>query len=198
MMDMTTFTRDRNAPRFRPTRFSLQTNDYYIRKFRKRNPKFSNLSEAKFSHIIKTYNEQIWKTTIEEREGAELPEGLGYLFIGICKASKKGLNIDIKTSLEYGRPLRHRSGESDGYLAKIFYTNYASKYKFQFRDLWQFVGTRNYKTAVATSYAQRWKSYIQVDSTRFTSKIFKKLKMRDFAIKINSKLPENYNEFDMN
>ena len=47
-----------------------------------------NIDNNKFKKIINLFNERIWKEVIENRDGVELPDSLGYIFIGTCPAAK--------------------------------------------------------------------------------------------------------------
>lgn len=186
---------DLNAPRFRPTRHTLLDQDFFSR-FREKFPQYKDVPDSKLREIINVYDELLWQTAISNREGAEFPEGLGYLFIGSCPSPKK-FNVDYTLTHETGTIARHRNFESDNFLAKIFYTNYANKYKFRHRELWQFKGVRAFTRKVAEVYPENWKMYVQVDNISFISKIFRK-KRRDQWILTNVRpIPNDYNEFEM-
>ena len=86
------------------------------------------------------------------RDGVELPDSLGYLFIGTCPPAK-GVNTDYSLSKEYGKVLQNKNWETDGNIGKIFYTNYSTKYRFKNRELWQFTAVRNFKRSVAKKYS---------------------------------------------
>ena len=103
-------------------------------------------------------NEKIWKEVIENRDGVELPYSLGYLFIGTCPAAKS-VNTDYALSKKYGKVLQNKNWETDGKIAKIFYTNYTTKYRFRNRELWGFVACRDFKRSVAREYPKNWNKY---------------------------------------
>lgn len=186
---------DLNAPRFRPTRLALLDKDFFKR-FREKFPEYKDRPESELRSIIQTYNEKIWQAALTNREGAEFPEGLGYLFIGSCKSPKK-FNTDFSTSQELGIKARHRNFESDNYLAKIFYTNYASKYRFRHRDLWQFKGVRTFTRKVGEVYPENWKMYIEVDNFAYISRIFRNKRKSQWVENHRTTVSEDYNEFDM-
>jgi hypothetical protein len=131
---------------------------------------------AKIKKIIITANKAIADTVIDTRDGIELPERLGYVFLGTC-LPKIRKNVDFKTTSHYLKVIQHRNWESDNYLAKIFYTNYENKYKFKFHELWGFKGCRDFTKAVGIEYPKNWKKYIQVDHTLKISKLY-----RNYAI----------------
>lgn len=191
---------DLSAPRFRPSSKNIMDRAFF-REFKKKYPQHALTSDATIRNIIYTYNQKIWETAVNERDGAEFPQGLGYLFIGSCKSPKK-FNVDVNTSIELDVRVRHRNFESDNFLAKIFYTNFASKYHFRHRNLWQFKGARDFTRSVSVTYPIKWKQYLQVDNYKMISKIFREYKEKErrtgFIQKRIMTISEEYNEFDMN
>ena len=162
---------DLNAPRFRPKKLNLTNLEFYDR-FISENPKYAGVSLDQFKDIIKVFNGMIWNTVINERDGVQLPEQLGYIFIGTCP-KKKGENTDYNKSQHYGVKIQNQNWESDQYTAKIFYTNFETKYRFKNHDLWGFKGVRDFTRAVAKSYPKEWKKYVQVDNLLKISRLFR-------------------------
>jgi len=122
--------------------------------------------------IIVETNRAIASTVIDYRDGIELPEQLGCMFLGTCQP-KIRKNVDFKTTDHYLKVIQHRNWESDNYLAKIFYTNYETKYKFKFHQLWGFKAAREFTRAVGIEYPKKWKMYIQVDHTLKVSRLYR-------------------------
>lgn len=188
-------TPDLNAPRYRPKRLNLTNSDFY-KQFVKDNPKYSKLDIKDFKKIIEHFNGKIWKNAIQQRDGVQLPEQLGYLFIGTCPR-KKGENTDYNKSARYGVKLQNQNWESDQYTAKIFYTNFETKYRFKNHELWGFVGVRDFKRSVAKAYPQEWKKYVMVDNMMKISRLFRVEKYKQYKIKETKELLENYDEFNL-
>lgn len=184
---------DLNAPRYRPKKLNLTNTDFY-NKFIEDNPKHASLTMEQFKNIIKTFNGEIWKTVIDYRDGVELPEQLGYLFIGSCPRKKS--NVDFKKSEHYGVVLQNQNWESDQYLAKIFYTNYETKYRFKHHELWAFKGLRDFTRMVGQTYPKQWKKYLVVDNLIKVSRIFRKEKFKDFKKIETTSLLDDYDEFN--
>jgi hypothetical protein len=185
---------DLNAPRYRAKRLNILNADFY-RAFRKDNPKFAHLTNDKIKSIIEGVNGRIWQTVINERDGVELPEQLGYIFIGSCPAKK--VNKDYKTSKELQQLIQHRNWESDSYLAKIFYTNYGTKYRFQFSKLWGFKAVRQFSRSVGQVYPDQYLKYLVVENKKNIYEIFKKKSYKMDMEKIENDMLETYNEFDL-
>ncbi len=186
---------DLNAPRYRPKKLNL-TNKEVHKQFLNENPRFGSITITEFKDIIKSFNGKIWNKVIDKRDGVELPEQLGYIFIGSCPR-KKGENTDYKLSGEYGVKIQNQNWESDQYTAKIFYTNFESKYRFKHHEMWAFTGLRDFKRTVAKTYPIEWKKYVQVDDLIKVSLLFRKQKFQDFKKQETEILLEEYDEFNL-
>jgi hypothetical protein len=184
---------DRKAPRYRRTRVTILNYKFY-KAFRKKFPQYKDLKNSEIGNIISKFHELLWTEAATTRDGVEFPEGMGYCFVGSCPSPKK-INVDPKKSYEHGVIIRHRNFESDNFLAKICYTNYASKYKFQHRELWKFIATRPFKQLASESYRKNWRIYLQLDNFVRISKAILKVKLRDYAIKQTLEKSKDYNEF---
>jgi len=186
---------DLSAPRYRPKRLNLTNIDFY-KEFIKDNPKYSKLDIKTFKKVIELFNGKIWKNVIKERDGVQLPEQLGYLFVGTCPR-KKGENTDYNKSAKYGIKIQNQNWESDQYTAKIFYTNFETKYRFKNHELWGFVGVRDFKRTVARVYPEHWKKYVMVDNMMKVSKLFRLENFKQYKTKETQQLLENYDEFNL-
>ena len=162
---------DLNAPRYREKVFSI-LNTETLKEFKDKYPVYKNINDNKLKKVIKLFNENIWKEVIENRNGVELPDSLGYLFIGTCPAAKS-VNTNYALSKQYGKVLQNKNWETDGKVAKIFYTNYSTKYRFRNRELWQFKAVRQFKRAVAKSYPKKWTKYIIMDNKKRVAEMYK-------------------------
>lgn len=188
-------TPDVKAPRYRPKTLVLLGPDLY-KKFIEKYPEYKEHEYEEFKRNIATFNETLWKTALEHRDGVDLPEGLGNVFIGTCWKKKK-VNIDYVESAKHNMLITNHNHETDGKLGKIFYTNYNNKYRFTNRVMWMFKGCRDFKRTMAKVYPEQWKKYIHVDPNLKINKLYRKAVKRDIARKINTRLLDYYNEFDM-
>ena len=161
-----------NAPRYREKVLGL-LNAELINEFKDKNPIYSNIDNDKLKNIIKLFNGRIWEEVIKNRDGVELPDSLGYIFIGTCPAAKT-VNTNYALSKEYGNVLQNKNWETDGNVAKIFYTNYSTKYRFKNRELWQFTAVRQFKRAVASEYPKKWTRYIKMENKKRVADMYKK------------------------
>ncbi len=187
---------DLNAPRFRPTRLNILSEDL-LKRFREKYPQYKNVDDGTLRKVVSTFNTLLWKSVLVNRDGAELPSSLGFVFIGSCPSPKK-FNVDYG-KLKDDNVFRHRNFESDDFLAKIFYTNFANKYKFKNRELWQFKGHRDFTRGTAEIYPSNWKMFVQVDNYKLISKMFKKSNKNNWVLNRDKDADNtHYDEFDMN
>jgi len=183
-----------NAPRFRPNRLCM-LNETLYKAFRTKYPKYADIESATFRNIIYTFNEQLYNGIIQNRDGVELPEGLGFIFMGTCPPARKD-NIDISKSLDHGVMVKHKNWESDNKLMKIFYTNHAIKYPLQNKQVWAFKAVKQFRKRASDAYKENWAKYIVVEPTQKISALFAKLCKRDLIL-ANNQVPADYNEFKM-
>ena len=184
---------DLNAPRYRMESYNPLDRAFF-RALRLAHPQFKDYTDTVIRRIIKTTNEAIVEKIIDSRDGVELPEFLGYMFIGTCNR-KGGVNYDYKRSAEYGQLVQHRNFESDNYLEKIFYTNYETKYRFKFHELWSFSACRNFTRQASAAYIKDWKKYIAVEPNLRISRLYRKSKAKQ-AQKIKTEIQlKDYDEF---
>lgn len=186
---------DLKAPRYREKRMGL-LNEETIKEFKDKKPLYSDIDNVKLKKIINIYNVRLWNAVVENRDGVELPDSLGYLFIGTCPSSKS-VNTNYALSNQYGKVLQNKNWETDGNLGKIFYTNYSTKYRFKNRELWRFVACRDFKRTVAKTYPENWNMYVVVDPTLKIKLAYTKALYKDYKVKETAKALENYNEFDL-
>ena len=186
---------DLNGKRFRPDIYHIMNDDFFKR-FVEKFPQYKDISHKELRKICDSFHNLFWQTVIDERSGVELPEVLGYIFIGSCPSSKKE-NIDFAKSYKYGVRVTNKNWETDGRLAKIFYTNYSTKYLFVNRDCWAFTACRKFKRAVAQSYPENWTMYVQIDPVKKVKNLFQKTRRREYSIKKQEEKLKTYNEFDL-
>jgi hypothetical protein len=188
---------DLNAPRYRKKYLNILNQEFY-KNIKKEHPHLAQYTNQQLKSIVTTFNGLIWQNVIDVRDGVELPEQLGILFIGTCKRKIKD-NPDYFKSEHYGKRVQHQNWESDQYLQKIFYTNFGSKYPFKFHQLWGFEPVRDFKRAAAHNYPHQWKKYVVVDNMTKVSKIFRKNTYKHYIVAKERRDIENsnYDEFDM-
>lgn len=159
-----------NGPRYRVPRLNT-TSPEWLQEIAN-HPDCMVKNPKTIKSIIKAANQAIADTIINFRDGIELPDQLGYMFLGTCQP-KVRKNVDFKKSEYYKKVVQHRNWESDNYLAKIFYTNFETKYRFKYHELWSLKACRDFTTQVGQEYPKNWKKYIQVDHTLKVSRLYR-------------------------
>ena len=165
-----------------------------LKRLKKKNLELKDISVADFKQIIKDFSYFMREKAFTERDGIELPEGLGFVFIASVKIRKEV--IDIPRSLEIGVKLLAKNWETDGMSPKIMYTNFAMKYKFSTRQIWSFRGTRDFKREVSKEFRQDWKKFIQTTNTKRIVDFYKTTSVSYTAEKFITD-DYDYNEFDI-
>lgn len=160
---------DVKGPRFRP-----KWKSYLKREtFKDLESEYPEVNFKGFSEIIKCFNKNLVQGMIDSREGVELPQGLGYVFMGSCKPPKRSM-IDYLASAKYGKQIRHRNLGEDGRLLKLFYTNCTSKYKFRSRQIWSLKFCKPVRKRCSIAFKENWPFYTEVDDVLKVSAYFKK------------------------
>jgi hypothetical protein len=183
------------ASRYRPEVYSL-LNKKFFDKFKNKYPKYKDMTNLELRNIIKKFHEHVFNTVIEKRDGIQLPEQIGWLFIGACESSKKR-NVDYAKSNKYGVEVSYNNWNTDGRLAKIFFTSNAPKHKMKNREFWRFVGCRNFKRSVAKAFSENWNNYIIIDSSVQLRLNYQKTFLKDLTIREQQNDLKSYNEFDI-
>ena len=187
---------DLKGPRFREKSVKVLSVDLYKR-FKLKYPEH-DISFEEFKKIIQTYNENLYNGIIEYRDGVELPESLGYMFIGSCPALTKRINVDYKKSAQYGVVTQHRNWDSDNKTMKIFFTNQLVKYRVQNKQIWMLVPGREFKRTASKMYIEDYNKYMVVNNNKKISMLFKMhLDALREKMKVNKIASEDYNEFDL-
>jgi len=200
---------DLNAPRCRADVHKVicriknsQSKDYnhkFLKEFKEEYPQYKDYTNDQVMDILETFHGKLWYHALNNRDGVELPKGLGYIFLGTCQQAKKN-NIDFGALMKDNIKKKHLNFDSDNKLAKIFYTNFSTKYKFRNREMWSFTATRDFKRSVPEVYRANWKTYVEVENGKSISKYFRKVMKNDYYKKLSAtyEVHDSYNEFDLN
>jgi hypothetical protein len=183
---------DVKGPRYRKTVHNV-LNSSFLEEFKTKYPNYRNIDNKKLKSIIDSYNGVLWQMIIDEREGVELPEGLGFLFIGTATA--KSENPNPVKSAESGVALTHMNWQTNNRICKIFYTNYPSKYRFANREVWTFMAVRQFKRSVSKAYVDNWERYIVIDNLKKISHLYRKMNNKFYDERNLETLLESYDEF---
>lgn len=183
------------GPRYRQS-VSGTINADMVREIKEKVPAAKDYTDQQIKDMLRAFNENVWKTALDNRDGVELPEQIGHIFIGTCPP-KKSPNVDFKMTKEYLKVIQHRNWESDNYLAKIFFTNYSSKYRFKNHEIWGFNAARQFTRTLGQVYPKQWKMYIQVDPKRKISVLYRKQVYKQIKQSETQDMLKNYNEFEL-
>lgn len=186
---------DVKAPRFRPDVHNVLNKEFF-EMFKKKYSKYKDIDNQLLKTIVRKFNNAVYNTVIDKRDGVQLPEQIGWIFIGTCQESKKK-NIDFVKSNKYGVTVTNRNWETDGKLAKIFFTSHAPKHKMKNREFWTFVACREFKRKVSKTYPENWNMYLVVDPTTKLRQTYQKAMFKQAMLEKTKKELKTYNEFDI-
>lgn len=192
---------DLNAPRFRK-KVSGTLSKQFIKDFKESHPELKKLPNETIISIIRGFNKLVRDKVINYRDGVELPEQLGHIFIGSCRPMKS--NVDFRSSAAYLKKIQHRNWESDERIAKIFYTtsgvffsgDRVKRYRFKHQELWGFTGSREFTRSVSKAFPDKWKMYVEVDPTKKMKFTYKNAVLRNKTIDYEQEILETYNPFE--
>lgn len=185
---------DLNGPRFRSKRVNVLNNELF-KQFKEKFPEHDDISLQLFKSIVLGYNRELVQGIKNHRDGIELPEGLGYIFMGTCprpstQDGKK--NIDFAKSVELGVAVAHQNWDSDNKLMKIFYTNHQAKYKISNKEIWAFKLSKPNRKELSDHYKGNYAKYPVIESDQKISAMFEAHRRKHYA---GEHTPESYNEF---
>lgn len=186
---------DVKGKRFREDIYHMLTPKFY-KEFKEKYPKYKDIDNKDLRKICIAIHNLFIETVIDNRDGVQLAESLGNIFIGTCQSSKKK-NIDFGKSTKYGVVVTNTNWDTDNKMAKIFYSNFATKYNFLNRQCWGFKGSRRFKRSVAKTYATNWPIYIQVDPNKKIKQMFTKEMKKEYLQNMQKEKLKTYNEFDI-
>lgn len=156
--------------------------------------KHGQISIDDFKNIVCSFSKFCCEKIVELRDGIELPEYLGQVQIKSYKEKRK--LYDIPTSIKLGKLVTYTNLNTDGYSAKVYYSNIDCEYKFQNREIWKFVPVRELKKIASAAFLKDWKMYEQCTP--------KPTRMQKMADKLNITTTErginvfnDYNEFEI-
>lgn len=183
---------NRKAKRIKKTSFCVSMRSVFV-KVRDKYPQYKHkVTETECRDVINNFTFYMKNKILENRDGIELPENLGYIMITAFKSKKKLLNK--KESEKHGIKIYETNLSTDGFKAKILYSNDKMKFKLANRDVWSFRGTSILRKEVSHIFKENWKSFIQLNM----------IKKISYAIEGNNIKhiplfdPEStYNEFDI-
>lgn len=185
---------DLHKPRFRK-KYTCVINQELVREFCKKYPQYRKLKPTMFRQIILAFHDELVKGIIDNRDGIQLPEGLGYIFIANCQKPKKPA-IDFGASIKANEKVYHANWESDNHLMKIMYSNAEVKYKLSNKELWAVNMVYDQKKRISAAYRTNWNKYHIIPNMKGIQNMFKRNKKSAFRDS-KREIATEYNELNM-
>jgi len=189
------YTPDLSAARFRAKRTNLIDKEL-LEKFKLKYPQYKNLDLATFRKVFHHHCGEIRETVISTRDGVELPEGIGCLFIGAIRYKGPRL-VNWAKCKQMGQRVYEKNFTSDGMLAKIYYSNYGTKYSMRDKQLWRFTPCRNFKRDTSKVFSERWTMFMESPNYSKLTKDYNRTIARQIMAKRAERQIKDYNDFDI-
>lgn len=162
---------DLNKPRYKRDTLRL-LNQAFFSKFREKYPN-STLTNKQLKSIIVTFHQKCIKQVVDTRDGLDLYNGLGFIFVGACKIKDK--HTDHKLSGELETLIHTKDWDTNQWICKVCYTNYAQKYRFKNASFWGFEPSRTLSRATSEAFKNNHKLYVITDNFKKFNRLFKRL-----------------------
>jgi hypothetical protein len=186
---------DLAAPRFRREDLEIDNKEFY-ENLCKKYPNVAALGRQKVMKYIREFNELSAQAVIDNRDGLELLESLGNIFIGSCRAKEKD-NVDYAKSKQYGVKVLHKNWDTEGKIGKIMYSNYGAKYRLKSSAIWVFKPCRHFSRDASKAFKANWQNYIVITKNdKVSALITSSVKAKDRNKQRVDKAFKTYNEFD--
>jgi hypothetical protein len=128
------------------------------------------------------------------RDGIALPLYMGVVFAGIYGKSNNAK--DRKLSLKLGKDIVYPNHHTDGYGGMIYYVTEVTKSRFSLGKYWGFDGCRHMDQSAKQGFKTNWKIYATVPSVIRAARLFRKSKLKEYALAKGKEAEQLYNEFD--
>jgi hypothetical protein len=151
---------DLNAPRYKVKgKFSI-VNKELFKLYRQKFPESPIDNWKDFKQFLLYYLENLSKDMAVTRQGYEMPK-LGFVVIGSCE-KPKDRKIDHANSNIHSTELVSNNVETDGRIAKIFFTNYPRKYRAEYKELWMFNPHRDFARYASAKFKENPDGYLKI------------------------------------
>lgn len=187
---------DRKAPRFRKSIFSI-VNEDFIKEFLEEHPQYSGMKEfssiSLLKKLITNFNFFLCKHVVNYRDGIDLPERLGVVFVGGRTSIYNPVDYGMTNKL--GKEVKTTNLETNGVIGKIFYSKHSRNHGITVRTIWKFLPYRGFTKLVAQAFKENYNRFIRVENKRQLEILFEQRnRKRKPAEKVF--VPDNYNEFE--
>jgi hypothetical protein len=188
---------DLNGPRYRKAQQEVCSDEFY-KALCKKFPKVETLGRTVVAKYIKEFNELTTQAIIDNRDGVELLESLGNIFIANCRVPEKE-NVDYAKSKKYGVKVLHKNWDTEGRIGKIMYTNYGAKYRLKDSSMWIFKPCRKFSRESSKAFRLNWMNYMEITKNeKISALISRHVAKKDHLKKSTAEGIIEYNEFDLN
>lgn len=166
----------------------------YFKQLKAQYPELKQYTNGEIRRHIIAYNKCIADTICTHRDGVELPEHMGTVFVGALKS--KNPPIDWTATEKTGKIIYQNSLKSMGYSFIIFYVHSLEKYNFANRGIWKITCTETVTSKVGAAFNKNWKNFISIPSRQHVEGFIKNYWNKYRANKKHKEELKSYNEFE--
>jgi len=174
------------------TNISLQE-EFYDQMYIK-HPELLVYSRDQIKDMLTGFNNHTMEQVVSTKDGVLLPLYMGAMYLATY--GKRENIVDKPTSKAIGKEVVYTNHHSDGYGGRIYYVTEVVKHRFKDGKFWGFVPDARVQRKVVQAYKTNWKKFVHVSSPVFAAKVFRKAKLKEFAMAKGQEVEKLYNEFD--
>ena len=186
---------DLNAPRFRKLRHSIIDEDF-INDFLQEHPEYKGMREVSkkgfIKKVIHKFNSYIWKHVLVNRDGIDLPERLGVVFVGAKTSMYNPVKYGVSAAV--GKEVRTTNPETNGLIARVFYSRHSRNHGITVRTIWGFKICRAFARELASVFKTSYNMFQRVENKRQLMILFEERTKKKGSG--NVYVPTDYNEFE--
>lgn len=171
----------------------LKEGEFYD-KLWENNPELLKYSQKEIFEILKGFNSRLSEAIGSTRDGISLPLYMGVIFAGIYGRSDK--SKDYALTAKHGKDIMHPNHHSDGYGGMIYYVTEVTKSRFALGKYWGFSACNYLGIVAKEGFKNNWKIYANVPSVLRAARLFRKNKLKEYALAKGKEAEQLYNEFD--
>lgn len=170
-----------NIVRVRKNIKSLDTLPTY-KKFLIKYPQYKNsLTFEQFKSIISNSTNKLGEKLIENPDGIRLPFNIGYLIIIRKKQdSSKHQYVNLNATKLNNKEIKHNNWNTDDYIARIVYSNYACRPFFKEHRLYTFYKSKPLKQRVSKAFRENYSKYINWEEKKIAHLFKPLLKLNEY------------------
>lgn len=151
--------------RYRDT-YTVYPNYDFFNAFKKKYKEYSDYDNAYLKKIIVTLQENFTDLMIKNRDGIELPYGLGNIRIFSYRPTKDRKAKDYNLSAKLGTRVGFTNMNTDGLMMKIVYTNNYTRNPFLRHTIWSLSLADKLRDKASKYFRENYEDFTRIKDKR--------------------------------